>query len=980
MKWSFNHKSRKAFLTAAICLALSQSVFAMPTGGEVQMGKVTGIENGTVANGGTINVNGNTLIDWNKFNIDKNESLNFVFTQDYTNVINHVTGSEMSKLLGELTAGKNGNVYLINPNGILIGQGARIDVGGLILSTLDASDEQLMNVLNNKQWNLDLEGKTDSQGITIENGANLTAGTLLNLFGNKIQIADNVTISDTAYDKNETTLVVAAAQKATLNVNSSSPDIESVTTGQENTVDIGKATFNINNEYTDSYFLGNDINMEGTTLNLSSRNPNKSSSSLDIMSVNEYKVDDEPFTLSLDQGNHLNLDSVTASADYMHVIGGTTSINDSDLTLTKTTDEFKQGEPTPYMTVAALNGTNVIFDDIEGSIKNATNENGANLTIKDSNLTSNENIALLGGSVELTNTNLKTLKETNDKANNIDIEAFKSLGDDTMTTDSFNTVKVTGGSMESGGDILVQGSSVAFDGVKNVKAEEGIFLIGGKQFKSQDDDTELTGNTAANAVSVKDTTMNTTHAMALIGGKVDVTNTNLMAGDLEVKAGQSYTNEGNTITGTDTTNVSVSGSTIKAAEDATFFGANVDLTKTNLTVGTPGDKVYLANGVVRIAAGKDINLVDTDDKGYVVGVVNGTGNLTMTDVNLQAQGNVIGFGKNITVQKSSLSTTNDQDISLNAMNYYKYIDGDSDTWTADKDNIMKVLDTKLTNQGLIELSAGNVTVDKSDLTATGKEGFVMVDARQTYTDSDDGAYVNTATPGMDVNIKDTNLSGENGVMAVGNTVTIDGQSSAKSSNLKVFFGTGSKVEMTDDSLKGNGADVNIGKDVVYDANNTLFAPGKKIIETKPADKPIVTPDPKPAVDIEKNIEQGKQDMTKALADNPDQTVAAAKQQAEKLSNSDMTAEEKAAQFKGYADAIQETQATAEEKQDLIKETVKSFEPTQQAGLEAQNKQDEAAQNQNAKAVIPDVTVKTDSPAAHEDVAAEVTVDGQAVHE
>ena len=52
MKWSFNHKSRKAFLTAAICLALSQSVFAMPTGGKVVDGDVAGIVNGTVASGG----------------------------------------------------------------------------------------------------------------------------------------------------------------------------------------------------------------------------------------------------------------------------------------------------------------------------------------------------------------------------------------------------------------------------------------------------------------------------------------------------------------------------------------------------------------------------------------------------------------------------------------------------------------------------------------------------------------------------------------------------------------------------------------------------------------------------------------------------------------------------------------------------------------------------------------------------------------
>ena len=87
MKWSFNHKSRKAFLTAAICLALSQSVFAMPTGGKVVDGTVTGITNGTVANGGTINVNSNALIDWTKFDIGKGETLNFAFNQDYLDFV-----------------------------------------------------------------------------------------------------------------------------------------------------------------------------------------------------------------------------------------------------------------------------------------------------------------------------------------------------------------------------------------------------------------------------------------------------------------------------------------------------------------------------------------------------------------------------------------------------------------------------------------------------------------------------------------------------------------------------------------------------------------------------------------------------------------------------------------------------------------------------------------------------------------------------
>lgn len=1030
MKWSFNHKSRKAFLTAAICLALSQSVFAMPTGGKVVDGTVTGIlDNGTVANG-TINVNSNALIDWTAFNIAKGETLNFKFGQDYLNVINHVTGSEMSQLLGTLNA-KNGNVYLINPNGISVGGGARIDAGTLVLSTLDATDTQLQDVLKNGLTNLALTGKSDSKGITIENGANITVGPFLGLLGNKVQIADNVTISDASYGSgiSKTNLVIAAANEAKLGPSDNDvADISSVTTGQGNTLTIGAANFNIKNEYTDTYFLGNDINMKGTNLNIES---GPEGSALDIIAADAYAVNgNETVKLNFSQGNQLNLDNVKASADFMHVIGGKTSIADSDLTLTELKPEFKQGEVAPYMTVAALNGEGIVLDDIEGGVTNVQNTDGATLTIKDSKLTSNENIALWGGSVELTNANLKTLEETNAKNNNIDIDAFTSFGDKEITTDSFNTVKVTGGSLESGGDISVQGSSIAvqgaklaLDGVKDVNSKEkedkGIFLMAGKQFTFTDDDEYLENNTDANAISVKNTTMSTNDAMALIGGKVDVTDgSNLTAGDLEIVAGSSYKNEGNTIAGTDTTNLTVSDSTIHSNEDLTLVGSNINLANTKLEVGTPTDHEYGSNGVVRIAAAKAVELVDDNNRGFVVGSVDKTGNLTMNKVNLSAQGNVMAFGKTVKIQDSSLSTTNDQDITINAMNTYKRVDGTSDTWTATKDNTMDVTGTTLTNKGIIELSSGKLTMDKSNLTATGKEGAILVDARASYTDDDKGLYVNKVTDGMDVNIKDSNFSGDNGVLVVGNTVTIDGQSSAKSANAKVFFATGQQSEMTDTSIKGNGAPVNVGKDVKYDAKNTEFAPSMKTIETKPTepteptkpdqpttpteptepteptkpdqpttpteptkpDKPIVTPDPKPAVDVKKNIEQGKQDMTKAIADNKDNASAAVKQQAEKLSDSKMTDAEKAAQVKGYTEAIEDSQASVEEKQALVKDTVKSFEPTQQSSIEAQNKQDEAAQNSNAQTVIPNVTVKDVAPAEHEGAAATVTVDGTVVNE
>lgn len=761
MKWSFNHKSRKAFLTAAICLALSQSVFAMPTGGKVVDGDVAGITNGTVASGGTINVNSNALIDWTAFNIGKNESLNFAFTKDYLNVINHVTGSEMSQLLGTLNA-KNGNVYLINPNGILVGGGARIDAGGLVLSTLDATDNQLLDVLNNGLTNLALTGKSNSKGITIENGANITVGPFLGLLGNKVKIADNVTISDSVYDtsdypKNETTLVVAAAKEANLDLYKKVQDIASATIEQGNTVEIGKAKFNINNDYTDSYFLGNTINMKGTNLNIKSGTKENPSTSLDIIAADTYAVnDDESVKLNFSQGNQLNLDNVTASADYMHVIGGKTSIADSDLTLTELKAEVKEGEPTPYMTVAALNGESIILDDINGSVANVQNKDGAALNIKDSDLTSNESIALWGGSIELENTNLKALAKTNEKDNNIDIEAFKTYGDET-TTDSFNTVKVTGGSIESGADIGVYGASIALDGVKDVKSAEGegIFLVANKQSTTIDDST----STADNSILVKDTTMTSDDAMAIIGGRVDVNGSNLTAGDLEMVAGSSYTDAGNTIKGTDATNLSISGSTLHSNEDLTLVGSNINLDNTKVEVGTPTDKTYGSNGVVRIAAAKNVTLYDEDGKGFGIESANNTGNLSLNNVTMNALGEVDAYGKTIDIQDSKLTGNNL--IAFQAGNSI----GDDVNSTAD--NTINLSNTTVdTNDAGLALIGGKVNVtDGSNLSA----GDLEITAGSAYTDDGDTIKGTDAT---NISVNDSTIHANRDVKLTGSNIDL----------------------------------------------------------------------------------------------------------------------------------------------------------------------------------------------------------------
>lgn len=968
MKWRFHHKARKAFLTTAICLALSQSVFAMPTGGKVIEGDITGITNGTIASGGTINVAGSGLIDWNAFGIGAGETLNYAFTSPGT-LINHVTGADMSQLLGMLNSTGNGNLWLINHNGIVVGSSAQLNAGSLVLSTLNATDEALKGFLHG--GNLTLTSADATKGIEVQSGAKITAENALNLVGGHIKIADNVTVSASGDSFN---MSAVAAKQAGFEGGKTEDCVSSGTAGVGNTLTLGKATFDITSPWSDVYFIGHDVTLDGTKINLASKDTTKRSTSLDIIAANQFGhepiagQDDENGWENFDIGNTLDVKGASLTANYMRLAGGKTTINGSALTLTKTTNPVKEGSVMPYLMVSALNGKKVIFDDVAGDAGGAENTAGATLTVKDSKLNSQENIALLGGAVSVTNSQLTTAAENDDKDNNIDIIAY-STGDHATPS---NAVTVTGGSLVSGGDISVQGGKITFDGIKNVKAADGkgIFLVTGNRFSFPENsgDTNIEEASDANAILVKNTKMSTNDAMALIGGKVDVTDgSNLAAGDLEIVAGSRYTNEGNTIAGTDATNLTVSDATLHSNEDTTLVGANIKFANTKLEVGTPTDHTYGSNGVVRIAAAKNVTLTDDNTNGFVIGSVNQTGNLTMDKVNLSAYGDVNAYAKTIKIQNdTALSTTNGHDLALNALNTYKRVNGSSDSWTATPDNTMEVSGSTLTNQGIIELSGGKVTVEKSSLTATGDDGFVDVSARASYTDADDGPYVNKAVAGMDVNVKDTKLSGDDGVGVFGHTVTVDGDSSLTSKDGQVFLAAGKTVEMTDDSLKGDGAPVNIGKNVKYDADNTLFSPDKKLIETttpsdpgtKPSDPgtnpskpPVVTPDPQPAADIAKNIAQGQADMAKALQENPQQAAAAVQQQAEKLSRSTMTETEKVAQLKGYVEAIQATQESAETKNDLLVTVVKSFEPTQQEGITVQTKQDEAAQTKTAKAAV-----------------------------
>jgi len=129
--------SRK-LIAAAILLAAS-AAHAAPAGGQVSAGVGTINQSGQTT---TINQSSQNLsLNWQSFNVGAQETVNFVQPSASAIAINRILDTNGSQVMGRINA--NGQVYLVNPNGILFGSGSQINVGGLVASTLDIQDASL---------------------------------------------------------------------------------------------------------------------------------------------------------------------------------------------------------------------------------------------------------------------------------------------------------------------------------------------------------------------------------------------------------------------------------------------------------------------------------------------------------------------------------------------------------------------------------------------------------------------------------------------------------------------------------------------------------------------------------------------------------------------------------------------------------------------------------------------------------------------
>jgi filamentous hemagglutinin family protein len=120
-------------LSVLLLFGQSAPLLANPTGGAVVAGAAT-----IGAAGKTLSINqstNNAIINWQTFSIASGETTRFFVPNSNSSTLNFVAAGNPSAIYGTLSS--NGRLFLINPSGILVGAGGRIDTAGFVGSTLN---------------------------------------------------------------------------------------------------------------------------------------------------------------------------------------------------------------------------------------------------------------------------------------------------------------------------------------------------------------------------------------------------------------------------------------------------------------------------------------------------------------------------------------------------------------------------------------------------------------------------------------------------------------------------------------------------------------------------------------------------------------------------------------------------------------------------------------------------------------------------
>lgn len=132
----------------AMAIFMSSTLYTMPIT-HAAFNNNTLPSNGTVVAGTNVNISDpanitqgstNAVIKWDDFSVGANATVNFNGPSAGFNTLNYVDSGNLSQIYGTINA-TNGNIYIVNPAGVQIGNSAQINVGSLYVSNKNLNEK-----------------------------------------------------------------------------------------------------------------------------------------------------------------------------------------------------------------------------------------------------------------------------------------------------------------------------------------------------------------------------------------------------------------------------------------------------------------------------------------------------------------------------------------------------------------------------------------------------------------------------------------------------------------------------------------------------------------------------------------------------------------------------------------------------------------------------------------------------------------------
>lgn len=831
-------------------------------------------------------------VDLKTFNLSKNQKLDYGFNGKYQTMINRVLGGRESQIFGKITnsgIGKDtGKVILINPAGVMFGQGSSVNLNDFTVSTHDfvgAKNLKEMSSDEIKEYTKDLyfdygmmgeelEFKTDKLSaakVTFE-GAKFNIDNNLSVFGNKVNYINSMIKAGnnvkfvTADGKNFGIYALnngleqgaAAIEAKDVNITGGSVGIK------DTFIKADTATYNSNGEI----IIGNsDLLTKGR---------------LSIESPKEVKIDNSKLTSSSDwvivkSKDNANVTSskiysdekTFISADNVNVKGSEINAKDVGIKAAKTADV----DGSKLTSTGKNNEVYIEANDVNVKGKSELNSQGrvfvnatsGNATINNSSLTSSAGVVKVLSEKSDVNINKSALTSKKDilviSGKNLDVKSSN-------LSSNANTVVETGKNTTFKDTNIKAAGNVDIKGVNDTTVDASTIKAKNINIYTSYDDSKLQSVAKIDNKSVLTADKNI--RVSNINGTLEVNNSKITANQADLIASDDLTVSGSTVTGkgtnaivsltsTDkdvnvTTNSTLSATgadslvAVSAVKKASVSDSNINA-QGKISLDTFSEDVTINNSaltssadMVQIKSGKDTNINKSTLKSEKSISMSTKANTNITSSELTSNKNLgISSGKNATVKNSTVksagfinlksnnaTTVNSSTLKAKEIDVHASKDGKTAGYVLISNKSTLTAD-KTINLGSVN---GSTTIKNSNV--TGNKVDVVTSKSAIVTDSKisaagEGGQLNIEAKDISLNEKASLNAQEKLFVNASNNTVIDNATLTSKKNLTVSSANKTKVASSNltsnKNLSANGT-----KGLEIDKSN-INANGEVIIKS-----------------------------------------------------------------------------------------------------------------------------------------------------